>query len=86
MAGTNPQQHNVVVIIDQPRCNGAPAQIDGLGARTGARVAVAAYRGESAVLDDDLGYHRVLPIQGHDLAVGEVQIAGSITPGGLCVN
>ena len=83
VARTNPQQHNVIVIIDQPGRHGSPAQVDGPGARAGAYIAIAADRRESALLDDDLGYDGVLPVHSHDLAVGEMQIARAGAAGGV---
>ena len=35
------------------------------------------FRGESSVLDDDLGDHGVLAVKGHDLSVGQAKIARS---------
>ena len=65
----------MIVIIDQPGSHGAATQVNGAGAGAGACIAGTAHGCESPVLDGDLGYDGILPIHGHDLAVGEVQIA-----------
>src|SRR6185369_12325726 len=90
VTGTNPQQHNVIVIVDQTERDCAPAQVDGPGAGAGAHIALAITRDadcrESAVLDDDLGDDSILPVHGHDPAVGEMQIARAGAASVLSVN
>jgi len=76
----------VIVIVDQPGSHGAAPQVDGAGAGAGARIADAADRGESPILDGDFGYDAVLPIHGHDLAVGETKIARAGAASVLRVN
>ena len=64
----------MIVIVDQAGGNGAATQVDGAGARAGARIAGTADGGKAPVLDGDFGHNGVLPIHGHDLAVGETKI------------
>jgi hypothetical protein len=65
------------MVVDQPGCHSATAQVYGSGARAGAGIAISSDRRELSILDDDFRRHGVLPIHGHDPAVGEVQIAGT---------
>ncbi len=73
VAGTQAQQHDVVVIVDQSRHCRAAAQIDGLGARARLRPR----KIEAPVLDGHRRQNGIARVHGHDLSVDQAQIAGA---------
>ena len=67
------EQHDVVVVVDDARHRGAPAQVDLARAVVVAVARIVADRDEAAVADQDRGHHPVPLVQGVDLAVDQAQ-------------
>ncbi len=76
MAGAQTEQNEVIVVIDKPRNGRAAAEIDHLHAGTAIRVAVVANLHELAVLDRRGRYDRIASVEGVDLSVDQLNIAG----------
>ena len=77
IAGPDPEQDDVIVVVDEAGHDRAAAQVDLARAGTQTLIAARTDGREPAVLDRDLGRRRSARIHRHEPAVGQSQIAGA---------